>query len=77
MSFGGELLNLLTKKLNTYIVIVLKDGSEYRGKLIGCDHLMNIALEEAVEFLDGQPAKSYGKVLLRGNNIIYIILGVI
>ena len=75
MSFIKEPLNLLSKNLNLHIIVVLKDGSEYRCKIIGCDRVMNIVLEGAVEIVDGQPIRNYGRVLLRGNNIMYVILG--
>jgi len=51
-----------------------KGGFEYRGKVVGCDNLMNVVLEEAVEYFGGRPTRSYGTILLRGNNIIYIIV---
>ena len=75
MSFVKEPLSLLSKNLNLHIIVVLKDGSEYRGKIVGCDRVMNIVLEGAVEIVDGQPIRNYGRVLLRGNNIMYVILG--
>ena len=71
---GRKPLDVLAKQLNAHILVVLKDGFEYRGKVVGCDNLMNVVLEEAVEYLGGRPTRSYGTILLRGNNIIYIIV---
>jgi small nuclear ribonucleoprotein (snRNP)-like protein len=34
---------------------------------------MNIVLESAVEIIGGQPVRNYGRVLLRGINIMYVI----
>jgi len=75
MSFVKEPLSLLAKNLNLRITVILKDGSEYRGKIVGCDRIMNIVLEGAVEIVGGQPVRNFGRVLLRGNNIMYVILG--
>jgi small nuclear ribonucleoprotein len=74
MDSGRKPLNVLAKHLNAHVLVVLKDGYEYRGKMVRCDHLMNMVLEEAVEYSGGRPTKNYGTILLRGNNILYIIL---
>lgn len=67
-------LNVLTRQINAYIVIMLKNGAEYKGTMTHCDNFMNIILDGASEFYDGQPIASYGQVLVRGNNILYIAL---
>ena len=67
-------LNVLVKQLNAYIAVMLKNGSEYRGKMIKCDGYMNMLLEGATESRSDQLIANYGKVLVRGNNILYIAL---
>jgi small nuclear ribonucleoprotein len=67
-------LNVLIKQLHGNIEIVLKNGCEYKGTMIKCDGHMNILLEGATEHKDEQLLTNYGNVLLRGNNILYIIL---
>ncbi len=67
-------LNVLIKELNAHISVVLKNGAEYKGKMIKCDGHMNILLEGAAESKDDQMIANYGNVLLRGNNILYIML---
>jgi small nuclear ribonucleoprotein len=67
-------LNVLIKQLNAYIGVTLKNGSEYKGKMIKCDGYMNILLEGATESRSDQLIANYGKVLVRGNNILYISL---
>jgi len=62
-------LNVLVKQLNAHIVIMLKNHCEYRGKMIKCDGHMNMLLEGATEYKNGQLIMNYGNVLLRGNNI--------
>jgi small nuclear ribonucleoprotein len=69
-------LNVLIKQLNAGIAVVLKNGGEYKGKMIKCDGHMNILLEGATESKDDQLITNYGNVLLRGNNILYIMLDV-
>ncbi len=67
-------LNVLVKQLNANIAVVLKNGCEYKGKMVKCDGHMNILLEGAMECMDDQLMANYGNVLLRGNNILYIVL---
>ena len=69
-------LNVLIKQLHGNIEVVLKNGYEYKGKMIKCDGHMNLLLEGAVECKDDQPMTNYGNVLLRGNNVLYIVLDV-
>ncbi|MCW4001919.1 MAG: hypothetical protein NWE97_01845 [Candidatus Bathyarchaeota archaeon] len=69
-------LNVLTKQLNGYLAIVLKNGVEYRGTMVQCDGHMNILLEGAVERVNDRLNANYGSILLRGNNILYICVDV-
>lgn len=67
-------LNVLIKQLNSYIGITLKNNIEYRGIMIHCDNYMNIILDSAEEYNDDKLIANYGKVLVRGSNILYITL---
>jgi len=67
-------LNVMVKQMNAHIAVMLKDGCEYRGKMVRCDGYMNIILEGATESRSDQLVANYGKVLVRGNNILYIAL---
>ena len=67
-------LNVLIKQLHGNIEVVLKNGIEYKGKMIKCDGHMNILLEGATELKDEQMLANYGNVLLRGNNVLYIVI---
>ena len=69
-------LNVLTRQLNSYVAIVLKSGVEYRGTMVQCDGHMNILLEGAAERVGDRLNTSYGSILLRGNNILYICIDV-
>jgi len=67
-------LNMLTRHMNAHIAIVLKNGLEYRGAMVHQDNFMNIILDGAEEYYDGKLIANYGQVLVRGSNILYIIL---
>jgi len=83
VNIGGESmepskkpLNVLTKQLNTYVAITLKNGVEYRGTMARCDGYMNIILNGASEYVKDELIANYGSILVRGNNILYIAINV-
>ncbi len=64
-----ELLSLREK----VVVVKLKNGMSYRGMLLRVDNYMNIYLQNAEEFDEnGKMIASYGDVIIRGNNILYV-----
>jgi len=69
-------LNVLTKQLNSYVAITLKNGVEYRGIMARCDGYMNIILNGASEYVKDQLTANYGSILVRGNNILYIAINI-
>lgn len=69
-------LNVLTKQLNSYVGIVLKNRVEYRGKMTRCDGYMNLILNGASEYVKNQLTANYGRILVRGNNILYIAINI-
>ena len=69
-------LNVLTKQLNTYISIMLKNGVEYRGTMVRCDGYMNIMINGASEYVREQLTANYGRIFVRGNNILYIAINI-
>jgi small nuclear ribonucleoprotein len=80
-NFGGALmepskkpLNVLTKRLNTFVVITLKNGVEYHGTMVRCDGYMNMLLDGASEHVNDSLIANYGNVLVRGNNVLYIAI---
>jgi small nuclear ribonucleoprotein len=69
----SEPIRLLNKSLHNQILVKLKDGHEYIGDLEKYDSTMNLILTDAVEAVDdGNAVAKYGKILVRGNNILYI-----
>jgi len=73
---GGWLkpLDLLSSNVNKEILVRIKDGREFRGKLREVDSYMNMILS-SVEEIEGEERKKRETVLLRGNNVVYISLG--
>ncbi|MFX1473930.1 MAG: LSM domain-containing protein [Promethearchaeota archaeon] len=65
-------IRILRKAIDGIVLIKLKDGKEYRGRLKEIDVYMNLVLEGAEELEDGKPTAKFGEVLIRGNNILYI-----
>jgi small nuclear ribonucleoprotein (snRNP)-like protein len=69
----SEPLKLLFRSVNKTIIVKLKDGSEYMGRLIRCDPTMNLTMTDTQELNNNGDIKTkFGKVLIRGNNILYI-----
>jgi small nuclear ribonucleoprotein F len=52
--------------------IKLKWGMEYQGQLTSSDAYMNLQLQKAEEYIDGEMAGYLGEVLIRCNNVLYI-----
>ncbi len=65
-------LDVLNKALETTIIIRLKGGRELRGRLKGYDMHMNLVLENTDELEGGNASKSYGTIIIRGDNVIFI-----
>ncbi len=69
---GKKPLVFLMRNLKSNVRVKLKNDLEYRGRLVQCDTYMNLIINEATEYNDGDPVAEYGNVFIRGNNIIFI-----
>lgn len=65
-------LNMLQKAINKQVSVRLKMELEYRGKMSSVDPYMNVILLDATEFSGGNPSANYGKIVIRGNNVLFI-----
>lgn len=65
-------LNALQKAVNKEVSVRLKMDLEYRGKMINVDPYMNLILLDATEYYGGNPSANYGRVVIRGNNVLFI-----
>ncbi|EKE42919.1 LSM domain containing protein [Entamoeba nuttalli P19] len=48
--------------------IKLNDGTIFKGKMTLIDGLMNIVLENAIEYINGNKDNEYPECFIRGNN---------
>jgi small nuclear ribonucleoprotein F len=55
------------------VKVKLKWGTEYMGKLESADAYMNLLLTGTEEYIDGECAGELGEVLIRCNNVLYIV----
>lgn len=65
-------LSVLQKSTNKVVSVRLKSELEYRGRMSNVDPYMNVILVDAEESQDGSKLANYGKVVIRGNNVLYI-----
>jgi len=65
-------LNKLQRSINKNVMVRLKNDIEYRGKMTNVDAYMNVILNDAEEFADGSLSANFGKVVIRGNNVLFI-----
>jgi len=66
-------LRVLREAVNHTVLVKLKDGSEYVGRLEMTDGTMNLVLSDCMELNeDGSPKVKYGRVLIRGSHILFV-----
>ena len=65
-------LDALNRARNKKVIVELKNGKQYTGKLNAFDIHINVVLDDAEELVNGQLSKKLGTVFLRGDAIIYI-----
>ncbi len=67
-------LELIHSSIEKRVVVEIKGGKEYRGILEGYDHPhLNLILKNAGEIIGGEKKRELSKVIVRGDNIIYIM----
>ena len=52
----------------------MKNDIEYKGKMVNVDSYMNLIMTDAEELKDGKTTEKFGRVILRGNNVLFIKL---
>ena len=67
-------IKALTKAKGKIILVKLKNGIEYKGRLEQSDNFMNLILEDVEESTEDTVIK-YPKAFVKGNNLIYVKIG--
>ncbi len=66
-------LDVLDDNLESRMRLILKDGRRLTGEFIGYDQYMNVVLEDTEEETD-DASRRLGTVVLRGNNVVSMVL---
>jgi len=67
-------LTTLQKSTKKMVTVRLKNEVEYKGKMDNVDSYMNLIMTDAEEFKDDKVIANYGRVIVRGNNVLFIKL---
>ena len=67
-------LTTLQKNIKKSVTVRLKNDIEYKGKMVNVDSYMNLIMSDAEELKDGKAVEKFGRVILRGNNVLFIKL---
>ena len=65
-------LNVLQNAVGKRVTVRLKTDVEYRGDMDNVDAFMNVILTDAEELTGNEHATKYGKVIVRGDNVLFI-----
>ena len=72
MAESDRPLDALNAARNQRVLVELKNGKQYMGKLKAFDIHINSVLEDAEERENGETKRKLGKVFIRGDTIILI-----
>jgi len=67
-------LTVLQKSTKKMVTVRLKNEVEYKGKMDNVDSYMNLIMTDAEEIHDDKVIANYGRVIVRGNNVLFIKL---
>ena len=67
-------LTTLQKNTKKSVIVRLKNDVEYKGKIGNVDPYMNLIMTDAEELKDGKAVEKFGRIILRGNNVLFIKL---
>ena len=65
-------LDALNNARDKNVIVELKNGKQYIGKLKSFDIHINVVLADAEERFEGETKRKVGKVFIRGDTIILI-----
>ena len=67
-------LTTLQKSTKKKVTVRLKNEVEYKGKMDNVDSYMNLIMTDAEELKEDKVIANYGRVIVRGNNVLFIKL---
>ena len=67
-------LTTLQKSTKKNVTVRLKNEVEYKGKMDNVDSYMNLIMTDAEELKESKVIANYGRVIVRGNNVLFIKL---
>lgn len=67
-------LTTLQKSTKKKVTVRLKNEVEYKGKMDNVDSYMNLIMTDAEELHENKVIANYGRVIVRGNNVLFIKL---
>ncbi len=67
-------LTTLQKSTKKKVTVRLKNEVEYKGKMDNVDSYMNLIMTDAEELHESKVIANYGRVIVRGNNVLFIKL---
>lgn len=65
-------LDMLNASKDKRVMIELKNGRKFMGKLVSFDIHINCVLDDAEEIENGETKRKLGKLFLRGDTIVLI-----
>lgn len=63
---------ILEESLGKTVLVRLKGGRSFRGRLQGFDQHMNLVLEEAEDVSDTNESVRIGTIIVRGDNVVIL-----
>lgn len=67
-------LTTLQKNTKKSVIVRLKNDVQYKGVMDNVDSYMNLIMTNAEELKDDKVIANYGRVIVRGNNVLFIKL---
>lgn len=65
-------LSVLSQNVNHTVLVELRAGREYRGRLDGFDPHMNLVLRNAEELVEDKTTRKLELAIVRGDNVVYV-----
>ena len=72
METSDRPLDALNHARNKRVIVELKNGKQFVGKLKAFDIHINTVLDDAEERVDGEVKRKIGNIFIRGDTIIFI-----